>query len=238
AHFGLVSTLQTTNKAVGMNFLRRPAHAIFCDVFASETNVALDRAAEQKYFLQHDRKILSQLAQVPVAQVNTIEQYATALDIVETHQQVRDRRLARTSVTNKRDRLPRLDRKRHVLQNPVFVFVSKPNILKLNAAPCPLGFQGFLRRQHRDRLVECLEDAMRCDDRGLQHVVLVGDVANRLKQHLRILNERDEGAECEHGMQGRVLHHSIAAVPDEQRVADRADQIDEWEEDRVVKDRI
>src|ERR1041385_7555800 len=117
-----------------MNFLRRPAHTIFFDVFAAETNVAFNRAAEQKHFLKHDREVLPQLAQVPVAQVNTVEQYAAALDIVEPHQQIRNRRLARTSVTNQRDRLSRLDRKRHVLQHPVFAYVSEPNILKLDAS--------------------------------------------------------------------------------------------------------
>jgi hypothetical protein len=36
----------------------------------------------------------------------------------------------------------------------------------------------------------------------------------------------------------RVLHHAITAVPDDQRDADRADQIDEREEDCVIKDRV
>src|SRR6185369_2387176 len=97
-------------------------------------NVAFNRAAEQKHFLKHDRKVLPQLPQIPLAQVNAVEQYAAALDVVEPHQQVRDRCLARTSVTNQRDRLPWLDRERHVLQDPVFFFISEPNVLKLDAS--------------------------------------------------------------------------------------------------------
>ncbi len=77
-----------------MNFLRRPAHALLGDVFASETNVAFNRATEQKHFLKHDRKVLSQRFQVPIAQIDAIEQNPPALNVVETHQQIRDRRLA------------------------------------------------------------------------------------------------------------------------------------------------
>ena len=79
---------------------------------------------------------------------------------------------------------------------------------------------------------------MRGDDGRLQDVVLVGDVADRLKEKLRELYEGDERADCEHGVAGRVLHHAVAAVPDDERDADRADQINEREEDRVVEDRF
>src|SRR5690349_8218941 len=39
-------------------------------------------------------------------------------------------------------------------------------------------------------------------------------------------------------MARRVLHYAITAVPDDKCDADRADQIDEREEDRVIKDRV
>ncbi len=141
-------------------------------------------------------------------------------------------------MTHERDRLSRLDRERHVFQHPVFILVSKPHVLKLDAAARAFGFQRLFRRNDRDRQVECLEDAMRRDDRRLQHVVLVGNIANRLKQRLRILDERDERAEREHRVARRVLHHAITAIPDDQRDADRADQIHERKEDCVIKDRV
>ena len=79
---------------------------------------------------------------------------------------------------------------------------------------------------------------MRRDHRRLQDVVLIRDVADRLKKLLRVLNEGDECAERERLMRGCGLHHAIAAEPDDERNADCADQIHEREEDRVVKDRL
>src|ERR1043165_781612 len=160
AHFSFVVILQALNKTVSVNFLRRPAHTLLGNVFTSETNIALDRSAEQKHFLKHDRKILSQRLEIPVAQINSIEQNSPALNVVKAHQEIRDRRLPGTGVTNKRDRLPRLDRERDVLQHPVFVLISKPNVLKLDSTTRALGFERLLWSDYRERQIERFEDAM------------------------------------------------------------------------------
>ena len=91
------------------------------------------------------------------------------------------------------------------------------------------ALSGFSGVSTVDRLVERFEDAMRRDDRRLKHVVLVGDVANRLEQRLRILDEGDERAEREHSLPGVFCITRSAAVPDDERDADRADEIDERE---------
>ncbi len=64
---------------------------------------------------------------------------------------------------------------------------------------------------------------MRGDDCGLQYVVLVRDVAYRLKKKLRVLNEGDERAQTENIVDGRVVHDAPAAVPDDDGDADCAD---------------
>ncbi len=140
--------------------MRRPAHAVFGDIFTTQTNIPLDRSAKQKDFLQHDRKVLAQRFEIPVTQVNAVEQNPAALDVVETHQQIRDRSLAGTGVTDERDRLSGFDRERHIFQHPVFVVVSEPNVLKLNSSVGALGFERFLRRDNRERQVERPEDTM------------------------------------------------------------------------------
>ena len=63
-------------------------------------------------------------------------------------------------------------------------------------------------------------------------------VADRLKQEIRILYESDERAERQHRVCGRALHYPIAAEPDNQSDADRADEIDKREKDGIVKDRV
>src|SRR5205085_7682452 len=126
-----------------------------------------------------------------------------------------------------RDRLSRLDRKRHVLQDPLFVLISEPDVLKLDA---PFGATSLFRLRRRgDRYgqIERAEDAMRRDHRRLQHVVLIRDVADRLKELLRVLNESDERAERERLMRARRVQDAIAAEPDDECDADSADQIHE-----------
>ncbi len=67
----------------------------------------------------------------------------------------------------------------------------------------------------------------------MQHVVLVGNVADRLKQKSGVLNERNQRAQTQ-----RVTHDAITAVPDNQRDAHRADEVDERKKDRIVEDRF
>src|SRR5205814_5311137 len=93
-------------------------------------------------------------------------------------------------------------------------------------------------RRDLDGQVERLKYAVRGDDGRVKNVVLVGDVAYGLEEKLRELYEGDERADGEHGVSGRVLHHAVAAVPDDERDADRADQVNEREEDGVVEDRL
>src|SRR5215813_2133376 len=111
-------------------------------------------------------------------------------------------------MSHERDRLSWLNCKRHVLQHPVFIFISKPDILKLDLAVRAFRFEWFFRTENRYREIKSSEDSMRSNYCRLQHVVLVRDVADGLKQRLRILDECHERAQGQHGMTGRVLHHA------------------------------
>ncbi|HEV2764374.1 MAG TPA: hypothetical protein VGV38_15445 [Pyrinomonadaceae bacterium] len=55
---------------------------------------------------------------------------------------------------------------------------------------------------------------------------------------LRVLDEGDERAQGKHLALGRVLQDQPAAPPDDERDADRADEVNEREEDGVVKNRV
>src|SRR5258708_7795280 len=197
AHFRFVRVRQTLNETIGAHFRGRPAHPFVRDVFAAQTDVAGDRAAEKENLLQDHREILAQRLQIPVAHIHAVQQNPTLLHVVETHQQIGDRGLAGTGVPDERDGLPGSDGERNVLQDPVVVIVSKPDVLKFDTAFRASALEWLRRRRDQDRQVERLEDAIRRNDRALQDVVLVRKITNRLKQKTRVLNERDQRAETQ-----------------------------------------
>ena len=100
------SPFKRTNKTVGVNFLRGPAHALLRDVLAPRRMLPSIVPLNRKHFLKHDGEVLPQRPQVPLAHIHAVEQNPPALDVVEAHEQVRDRRLPGTRVTDERDRLP------------------------------------------------------------------------------------------------------------------------------------
>ena len=69
-------------------------------------------------------------------------------------------------------------------------------------------FNGVCGRGDQNRQIERFENSMRSDDRALQHVVLIRDVPNRLKQKPRILNEGDETAEGQRAAASRDNRHT------------------------------
>ena len=90
-------------------------------------------------------KFSAQRFQIPLAQVHAVQQNPAALHIVKAHQQIRNRRLAGTGVAHQRNRLTGLDLERNVLENPVFIFVSKPNIFKFDVTPGAARLQRLSR---------------------------------------------------------------------------------------------
>src|SRR5437899_6647606 len=76
---------------------------------------------------------------------------------------------------------------------------------------------------------------MRSDHSALQNVVLIRNVANRLKQKAGVLNERNQSAKRQHRVRRRVVHHAISAIPNDQRDSDSADEINQRKKYGVIK---
>jgi hypothetical protein len=60
-------------------------------------------------------------------------------------------------VTNERNRLAGFDHEGHIFQNPVFVFVSEPDVFELNAAFSATRPQRFGRRRDENRQSSALK---------------------------------------------------------------------------------
>jgi len=64
---------------------------------------AFHGTAEQKTSCSTTAKFCRRENEVPIAQVNAIQQYASTLDVIKTHQQIRDGGLAGSGMADKRD---------------------------------------------------------------------------------------------------------------------------------------
>src|SRR6185369_9786839 len=112
-------------------------------------------------------------------------------------------------MAHQRDRLSRLYDKRHIFENPVFIVISKPDILKFDPSSSSFAFYGLRRSDYGKWQIERLKDPVRGDNRGLKYVVLVRDIPDRLEQGARVLNESNQSAESQYSVLRSVLHHPI-----------------------------
>src|SRR5437762_6734584 len=141
-----------------MYFLRRSDDTFFRNVLPPQANVALQSTAEEKDVLQHNRKVLPQRLQVPVTKLYPIEQNPSPLHIIETHEEICNCSFPGTGMAHQRNRLSRLDCKGNVLQYPVFIFISKPDVSELNPTTGPAKLQGLRRSCDGNRQVERLKN--------------------------------------------------------------------------------
>ena len=150
------------------------------------------------------------------------------------------------------DTLTRPDVEGDVLQHGLTLDVGEAHVLESNETrPTPaassLGFPGAGRsrgmrigrhgsRRGNDlgRRVQQPEDTFGGRHRALKDVELLGQIADRPEEALRVLQERDERAEREHV--AAVGDDTSAADPQNQRCRQRTDQLDGRVEDRVVDD--
>src|SRR5262249_1526267 len=104
------------------------------------------------------------------------------------------------------------------------------------------GFSFLLRRRrafYRDIEIEQDEYPVRGNDRRLQDVKLIRQVADRLEQILRILDEKGQDADCHDLFPYSKSSNKFGSEGQDHQVdADGHDEIDYRIEDRVVIDRL
>ena len=190
---------------------RGRAHARRRRCGVAQPDVAGDRPGEQEHVLQHEAEEPAQLRQRHLADVHAVDQDAAARHVVEPQQQADDRRLARAGGPDDADALPRLDRRTTRRAAPSPRPVREPHVLELDPRPASDGTGlripiwtardrlGSTRHRTRNpdsriehRRVEQPEDALRRRHRRLQQVELLGQVADRPEEALRVLDERDQ----------------------------------------------
>ncbi len=92
--------------------------------------------------------------QLEFANIHAVKQHLPALHVIESQQEIRDRRLSCPCITNERDALTGLDHERDVFQNPVVFVIGKPDVAKLNLAADPLNLRRLCGRCQRYRFIQ------------------------------------------------------------------------------------
>src|SRR4051794_23791481 len=88
--------------------------AVGC-AFPSVRDVLPYGAVEDQRLLPQDRDVLSECVQPQRAQVDTVEEDASAVGVVETQEELDERRLARTAGSDERHVLAGSDAKAHAV---------------------------------------------------------------------------------------------------------------------------
>ena len=131
--------------------------------------------------MQHHAEGLAHRLARELKRVDTIQQDLSRVDVVEAHEQVDDRGLARPGRAHDGDRLPGQDLEADVLDQRLVGHVPERNVRQRDVA----GGLGELGR-HRIGLLllfrQQLEDALRRREAGLQQVRLAGDLHDRHRE--------------------------------------------------------
>jgi hypothetical protein len=142
------------------------------------------------------------------------------------------RGLAGAGMTHDRHPLALAHRQADIVQHLEVGPVAEGHLVELD--PVAEALQAPRRRRLNQAVlgVEQAEQALGRGHRGLHHVVLLGQVADRLEEFVGRPDEREQGAEAQRAAQ--VL---AAAVPQDQRDRGGIDQLDRRVIDRKVEHR-
>ena len=132
-----------------------------------------------------------------------------------------------------RHRLPRLDAQVDIAKYPVLPFVGERDAVEADAARVTRRYDRTFPRVDLYFRIQQLEDALgRCHG-PLKDVELLGEIADGTEELLGVLYEGDEPPERE-----RTEEDLASSVPDDESEGDRAQNLHDGIEDRIVQDRL
>ena len=154
---GLVAVRETADEAVGVGQFCRRLHLFIGGIQFAEADVIGDGAGEQIGLLQDNAEGPAQVRLFDLVDVDIVIADFTALDIVETIDQVGDRRLAGAGRTDEGDFLARQGMQVDVMQHDFVIGVAEIDVLERDIA-----FQ-----RHIGRRAVCLVVMFPCPVSGM-----------------------------------------------------------------------
>ena len=151
--------------------------------------------------------------------IHAVHADRAAVDLVEAHQQIDERRLARAGWPDDGDHLPRSDVDIHVRDERHLGLVAEADMLELHRALRLRDHDRIRRIRNLLRFIEQFEDALRRGHRGLDDVRDIRELRDRHGELPRVLDERLHIADGD-----RAPRHHDAADDADEDVAEVADE--------------
>ena len=165
-------------------------------IFAAVGDVLADGAVEQPRVLEDHPEGRAQLVARHRRAVDAVHGDPSGIDLVEAHEQVDQRRLARTGRPDDRDRVARFHDQVQVLDEGRVRDVPERHALELDAAADRAAQRGDGRVGGLLGLVEQLEHPLGGRDRGLDDVGDAGGLGDRHRELAGVLDEGLDVAEA------------------------------------------
>src|SRR5579885_1777357 len=138
-----------------------------CGVQATVANVLADSAGEEELLLQHNADLAAQRTLRHVADIVSIDEDGSLLDVIETRDQAGDCAFARARWADDGDGLPRLNGEIKAAQHGQFGMVAEGDVAKLYAALDGRHLARAWPVGDFDRHAQNLEDTLRRDPGAL-----------------------------------------------------------------------
>ena len=178
---------------------------------------------EQPRVLEHHAEQLAHIVAIDVAHVDAADADSAALHVVETHEQLDERRLASPRGTHERDSLALFDLRAEILDDDLLGVITELHMIELDVArqvgSIDLGvFLGLFLS------LEELEHTLGGSGRHLQHVGHLCELDDGLREVLDVLDERLDVAHRDYALDSEHTahdgHDDITQIADD--VHDRA----------------
>ncbi len=139
----------------------RRDHFLVRGIGPTVSDIALDRVGEQQRGLQHDPDLTAQRDQIHAADIHAVDQQFSLAHIVETRDQVDQRRLARPRGADQRHNAIRLDLEVDSTQGGgLFILIFQPHLAEFDLAAQRLELNRIHRRLDGRLCVQHFEDAL------------------------------------------------------------------------------
>ena len=131
--------------------------------------------------LQDHAKLTPKIGTSQIARVYSVKCDASAVDLIEAHQQVDEGGLAGTRCANDGYLLPRMSYEIHIMHQGIVLVVSKTDVFKGNAAAYGIGQGGGSQWiSHNFGSIKKVEDTFGCGKSALQHIYRERKLRKRL----------------------------------------------------------
>ena len=192
ADHGVVPVRQLADEVVRVRRLRRRDHLLQRRLRQAVADVVQHRAVEQVRILEHHADLPAVVPGVELAHVHAVDPDRAARHVVETRDQVHDRRLAAARRPDEADQLTRLHVEAHAAQHLPHAVVGERHVLERHPALHRLEPHRLRRVPHLRLGVQHLEHPMRRRRRPVHRARHLADHLDRRHEHRRVEQERHE----------------------------------------------